>query len=314
LTVPDREIAIIGGGVAGATAGLFAARNGRDVVILNGGLPGGQLLNISAIEDFPGFPEGVAGFDLCPSVQDQAMSAGAAFEMADVTSLSQSGGAWSMTTPAGELSAGAVVVASGSRPRTLGLDREEELTGRGISHCASCDGPLYRGQVVGVVGGGDSALQEAIELTGHVDQVVLFHRGPAFSGQSTYETRVLGNSKIVVRFSTVVDEILGAAAVEGVRCRATSGGDAEDVKLGGLFVYVGSEPNSSFLPAELALDHHGRIPTDARMRTALGGLLAAGDIRSESAAQAVAAAGDGATAAVTAHRYLAGEPWPGSLG
>jgi thioredoxin reductase (NADPH) len=306
----DREIVVIGGGVAGSTAALFAARWGRDTLLLNGGLPGGQLLNIGKIEDFPGFAAPVAGFELCPIVQDQALSAGAAFDMVDAVGLEQRDDGWAVATPAGELTAGAVIVATGSRQRPLGIPGEDRLAGRGISHCATCDGPLFRGQAVGVVGGGDSALQEALELAEHVEHVVVFHRGPAFSAQQTYAERVAAAERIEVRFNTRVTEARGESALSSVAIEDTQTGAASEVDLAGLFVYVGSEPNVDLLPADVERDHHGRLVTDARMRTALAGLLAAGDVRSESAAQAVAAAGDGATAAATAHRFLAGESWP----
>jgi thioredoxin reductase (NADPH) len=310
LGVTECEIAVVGAGIAGSTAGLFAARLGRDTVVLGGGLPGGQLLNVGKIEDYPGFPAGVAGYELCPSIQDQALAAGASFELAQATGLEERQGGWAVTTEGGEITARAVIVASGSTQRQLGIPGEEALVGRGISHCATCDGPLYREQVVGVVGGGDSALQEALELTEHVDTVIVVHRGESFSGQSSYRRRIEESPKVEVRLSTVVEEIRGDGRLSAIVARDLRTREAAEVPLGGLFVYVGSAPNADFLPEALSRDHHGRVVTDARMRTALPGLLAAGDIRSESAAQAVAAAGDGATAAVTAHRYLAGESWP----
>lgn len=308
-----REIVVIGGGLAGSTAGLFAARLGRDTVVLNSGLPGGQLLNVGTIEDYPGFPSGVAGFDLCPSVQDQALAAGAAFEMVEAIGVDRDGDSWTVRTSGDPIPAEAVIVATGSRQRQLGLPGEAELTGRGISHCASCDGPLYAGQTVGVVGGGDSALQEALELTEFVEHVVLFHRGDALSGQESYRARLADSGKIEVRLNSVVESIDGDGALSSVTVRDTARGSLDQVRVTGLFVYVGSEPNSTFLPDGVARDHHGRIVTDARMRTTEPGVLAAGDIRADSAAQAVAVAGDGATAAVTAHRFLAGERWPSAV-
>jgi thioredoxin reductase (NADPH) len=305
----DREIIVIGGGVAGSTAALFAARWGRDTLLLSGGLPGGQLLNIGRIEDFPGFSAPVAGFELCPVVQDQALSAGAAFDLVDAVGLEPSEDGWAVATPDGSITAGAVIVATGSRQRPLGIPGEDRLAGRGISHCATCDGPLFRGRTVGVVGGGDSALQEALELADHVERVVVFHRGTVFSAQQTYTSRVFAAERIEVRFNTRVTEARGENALSSVTVEDTQTGAVSEVNLAGLFVYVGSEPNADLLPAAVERDHHGRVVTDARMRTALPGLLAAGDVRSDSAAQAVSAAGDGATAATTAHRFLAGESW-----
>ena len=159
----DYEVVIIGGGVAGATAALFAVRHGRSTACIDGSIAGGQLLSISKIEDFPGFPQGVAGFELCPALQEQAMNAGAEFRTGEVESVAPGGPGWTVITADGALAAGAVIIASGSRPRRLGVAGEEQLLGRGISNCASCDGPIYRDATVVVVGAGDSALQEALE-------------------------------------------------------------------------------------------------------------------------------------------------------
>lgn len=308
----DFEIAVAGGGLAGLTAALFAARCGRSTVALTGGPSGGPLLSIERIEDFPGFPEGIPGYELLPLVQEQAAGAGTEFQMTEVESLEAAGDGWSLTTGRGELRAGAVIVATGSRTRELGVPGEERLTGRGISHCASCDGPLYRDRVVAVVGGGDSALQEALALAAHAQEVIVFHRGPAFSAQQTYRQRALESPRISVRYRTIVEEILGEQAVTGLRTRDLATGEVAHVEVAGLFVYIGAVPLTGFLPDRLQLDDRGRVPTDSWMRTELPGLLAAGDVRSESAAQAVAAAGDGATAALAAHRYLTDRSWRGA--
>ena len=305
----EHDVVVIGGGLAGSTAALFAARLGRTTVVLNSGLPGGQLLNIGKIEDFPGFPSGVVGFELCPSVQEQALEAGATFQMSEAKGLERSGDRWNVHTTGDELSAGSVIVATGSRPKALGIPGEEQFTGMGVSHCASCDGPLFRDRTVGVVGGGDSALQEALELTIHVPRVILFHRGDSFSAQDNYQKRVLSSPQIEVRFNTVLEEVMGQGSVTGIMVRDTSSGERSEVELGGLFVYVGGAPHTEFLGDLVALDQHGRIHTDSWMRTELEGLLAAGDVRADSAAQAVTVAGDGATAAIAAHRYLTSGAW-----
>jgi thioredoxin reductase (NADPH) len=306
--MPDYDILVVGGGLAALTAGLFAARAGRSTLVLEPAVPGGHLVNIQKIEDFPGFPDGVSGFELGPNTQMQAMNYGAEFAMAEVQALARAAdarsGDWLATTTDGDYRAGAVIVASGSQARTLGVPGEERLAGRGISHCASCDGPLYRGQTVGVAGGGDSALQEALTLAEHVGKVQIFHRGEAFSAQQTYQQRVLDEQKIEVCWRTEVREILGEADVTGVRVQDLVTGAERTVELDGLFVYVGLVPNSGFLAGLLKLDSDGRIPTDIWMRTELPGLFAAGDVRRDSASQAITAAGDGATAAIAADRYL----------
>jgi len=303
------DMLIIGGGLAGLTAGLFAARAGRSTLVLEPQVPGGHLLNIQKIEDFPGFPDGVSGFELGPNTQMQAMNAGAEFAMADVQALARPDSPdadWLVRTTEGEYRAGAVIVASGSHARALGVPGEDRLAGKGVSHCASCDGPLFRGQTVGVVGGGDSALMEALTLAEHVDRVLVFHRGDHLDAQQVYQQRVQDERKIEVCYRTEVREILGETEVTGVRVQDLASGAERTIELVGLFVYVGLEPSTGFLGGLLDLDEAGRIPTDIWMRTALPGLFAAGDVRRDSASQAITAAGDGATAAIAADRYLRG--------
>jgi thioredoxin reductase (NADPH) len=299
----DYEVVVIGGGLGGLTAGLFSARCGRATLVLESTVPGGHLVNIEKIEDFPGFPQGVAGYDLGPLVQEQAASYGAEFAMAEVQRLEARGDDWLVTTSGGQHNARAVIVAAGSRARALGVPGEERLFGRGVSHCASCDGPLFRGQTVAVVGGGDSALLEALTLAEHAAEVVLFHRS-ALVAQQTYQQRVRDSTRISPRPNTAVAEILGEETVSGVRVRDLASGEEAEVAVAGVFVYVGLEPNTDFLKGVLELDEAGRVPTDIWMRTERAGLFAAGDIRRDSAAQAISAAGDGATAAIAAHRYL----------
>jgi thioredoxin reductase (NADPH) len=302
----DFDIVVVGGGMAALTAGLFSARAGRSTLVLEPAVPGGHLVNIARIEDFPGFPDGVSGYELGPNSQLQAMNAGAEFAMSEVTGLTPLDGGWLISTTDDEYRARAVIVATGSHARTLGLPGEERFQGRGISHCASCDGPLYRGQAVGVVGGGDSALQEAVTLTEHVGRVFLFHRDIAFRAQDVYVQRVLNERKIEVFPQTEVAALLGDDELTGVQVRDLTTSEARPVDVAALFVYVGLAPNSGFLSNLLRLDADGRVPTDIWMRTELPGVFAAGDVRKDSAAQAVAAAGDGATAAIAADRYLRG--------
>ena len=306
------DILVVGGGIAALTAGLFGARAGRSTLVLEPAMPGGHLTNIMKIEDFPGFPDGVSGYELGPNTQMQAMNQGAEFAMAEVQAIARAGndpnGDWIVTTSEGDYEAGAVIVASGSHARTMGVPGEEHLTGKGISHCASCDGPIYRGKTVGVAGGGDSAFQEALTLAEHVGTVHIFHRGDAFTGQDVYRQRVEDERKITVHYQTDIREVLGDDGVTGVLVQDQSTGAERSVELAGLFVYVGLAPNSGFLSELLALDEHGRIPTDIWMRTEQPGLFAAGDVRRDSASQAITAAGDGATAAIAADRYLRTRP------
>ena len=301
----EYDVLVAGAGLAGVTAALFSARQGRSTIVL-GTQPGGALLTVSDIDDFPGFPKGVAGFDLCPLVQEQALGAGAGFEMAELERLERADDGWVATTSAGEvLGAKTVIVATGRRPGDLGVPGEERLAGRGISHCASCDGPLHAGRPVAVVGGGDSALLEALELTEFAESVVLLHRGASLRAQAVYRERVEQHPTIRVRLETVVEEVLGEERVAAVRLREMGTGAESVLELSGLFVFVGGVAQPGFLDGLAAVtDARGHVVTDARMRTVLPGLFAAGSVRGEFTGQAVTAAGDGAAAAVAAHRYL----------
>ena len=305
----DFEIVVAGGGIAGLTAGLGAARLGRKTMVLAGDVLGGLLLSIEKIEGVPGFPDGVPGYDLCPMTQEQATAAGAQVVGARLEGLAPVGGRWRLITSEGEMTAGAVVLATGGELRQLGLPAEARLLGKGVSQCASCDAPLVRKRVVAVVGGGDSALQEALTLAEHAERVVVLHRGKSLSAQATYTERARAHSRIELRFSTVVDDILGEERLTGLRIRDVDSGGTSVLEAAALFVYIGLAPATAFLRSQLTLDPTGRIPTDHRMRTVERGLLAAGIVRSGSPGRAVGSAGEGAIAAVAADAYLSGGEW-----
>lgn len=301
----DCELAIVGGGPAGLAAALLAARHGRSTIVLDPLGAGGALLNQERIEGFPGLPEAVPGYELGPRLQEQAMEAGAALELGEVTRIESRNGDWALLTDSRELVAGAVVVATGTRPRELGVPGEDRLEGRGLSHCASCDGPLYRGKVVAVCGDGDHALVEALELVRHDVRVVLMSPEHALGGQDTYRRRIAETGQIEVRNGTVIEEILGDEQVDGVRVCDLASGESATVPVEGVFAYAGRAPNTRLLEGLVVLDDDGFVPADGWMQTELPGLFAAGDMRAGAVGQAIAAAGDGATAAVAAHRYLA---------
>jgi thioredoxin reductase (NADPH) len=301
------DVAIAGGGIAALTAAVHSARLGRTTLVLGGRAPGGLLLSIERIDGVPGFPEGVAGYELCPMLQEQAADDGAEVRMAELEALEAAGDAWTLRTSDGEAQARAVILATGARLKALGVDGEERLQGRGVSHCASCDAPLMRDRTVGVVGGGDSALQEALTLADAVGEVIVLERGEALTAQAAYREPALAHPKIDVRYGTEVEEILGDEAVSGVRLRDLASGETRELELGGLFIYVGLQPNSEYLGDLLDLDDEGRVPTDAALQTELAGVYAAGFVRSGSLAQAAISAGEGAAAAKAAHRYLESE-------
>lgn len=306
----DYEAIVIGGGIAALTAGLFLSRLGRSTLVLEPAIPGGQIVSVPAIEDFPGFAGGVSGYELGPNTQMQAMQAGAEFRMAEAQALTFLDGAWLVTTSDGEIRARSVIVASGSRPRLLNAPGEARLHNQGVIHCASCNAPLYRGKTVGVVGGGDAALSEALILAEHVARVLVFHRHDRFTAQHAYVRRAREHPGIEIHPHTEVADVLGDDDVSGVRVRNTLTGEFAEMPLSGLFVYIGTVPNTGFLGEVIPLAGEERIPTDISMRTERPGLFAAGDVRRDSAAQAVTAAGDGATAAFAAHRFLDDGIWP----
>ena len=302
----EHDVIIIGSGLAGLTAGLFSARQGLSTLVFESNIPGGHLISIEKIEDFPGFPDGVSGYEICPNLQRQASDHGAEFQRAEVLRLDAADKLWSIATEEESYRAKAVIVATGSTLKHLGIPGEEKLMGRGVSHCASCDGPLYNDQTVGVVGGGDSALQEALTLTNYAANVLLLHWDEAFSAQQTYRQRVIENAKITPRYRTVIEEVLGDEVVTGVRVRNLKTDEISQVELAGLFVYVGLQPNTELLRDVVKLSDSGHVLTDSWMKTTREGLYAVGDIRNDSARQAITSAGDGATAAIAAYRYVKG--------
>jgi thioredoxin reductase (NADPH) len=311
--VADRyDVAIAGGGIAALTAAVHSARMGRSTLVLGGRAPGGLLLSIERIDGVPGFPEGVAGYELCPMLQEQAADDGAEVRMADLEGLEPAGDGegWRLRTSDGEAEARAVILATGARLKALGVDGEDRLQGRGVCHCASCDAPLMRDRTVGVVGGGDSALQEALTLAEAVGEVIILQRGDELTAQAAYREPALEHPKISVRYGVEVEEVLGEDAVSGVGLRDVASGDTEELELGGLFVYVGLAPNSECLADAVELDQEGRVPTDASLQTALAGVFAAGFVRSGSLVQAAISAGEGAAAAKAAHLHLGGEHQP----
>ncbi len=306
---PDYDVLIIGGGAAGLAAGTYASRDGLKTVLLERLMTGGQVINAETIENFPGFPEGILGADLGSLMLDQATKYGLEVRLSEVTGLRQSQSRWAVETYDGTISSRSVVIAAGSTLRKLGVPGEEALQGAGVSYCATCDGAFFKDEVVGLVGGGDSALDEAMTLTEFASRIVILQRGDGFTGQKVLQDRVLAHPKIEVRWDTSVTAVLGEGQVEGVSLTGLSSGETSRLDLSGLFVYVGLEPNSGYLADLLPLDNAGHVPTDIWMRTPLPGLFAAGDIRQSSAAQLVTSAGDGATAAIAARRYLESGEW-----
>ena len=308
------DVIVVGGGIAGLTAGLVSARLGRRTLIHTSELLGGHLLSIEKIEGYPGHPDGIAGYDLCPLAQGQAADAGAEFAMSRVDALTPESDAWQLVTASGDYVARAVILATGTELKELDVPGEKLLRGKGVSHCASCDAPLLGGKPVVAVGGGDSALQEALTLADHASKVTVLHHGEELTAQESFRRRAAAHPRIEFMPSSEVVEIIGEDAVDGVRVREAPGGadgnGIRDLETSAVFVYIGLRPNAGLLADRLSLDSTGRVPVDTQMRTGLKGIFAAGTVRSGTAGRAVAAAGDGTLAAIAADRYLSDGVWP----
>ena len=305
----DFDVIIVGGGLAGMTAGIHAARYGMKTGLVERMMGGASIINIEKIENFPGFPDGISGAELAPAVQEQAMNAGVEFILGETSSISRKGDYRVVATDAGEIQAKAVIVAAGSTLRQLGIPGEEEFFGRGVSQCATCDGPLYMGETVGVVGGGDSAADEALTLTEYAGKVLLFHRREQLRAQKALQDRLAKHPKIEVVWNSVVEEVLGEDTVSGVRTSNPVTGIENTIRLTGLFVYVGLEPNSQLVSGLTKVDGAGHIQVNLSMETETPGVYAVGDIRQHSSSQLVSAAGDGATAAIAAFKYIGAKNW-----
>ncbi|MBO0764871.1 MAG: FAD-dependent oxidoreductase, partial [Hyphomicrobiaceae bacterium] len=275
----DYDIVVVGGGVAGMTAALTSARLGRRTAILTGAMIGGQLLSIDKVEGVPGFPDGVAGYELCPLAQEQATAAGVEFLVASCDALAPEGASWRVTGDDRTLIARAVVLATGTALAKLGVPGEERLLGKGVSACASCDAPLLRNKVAVVVGGGDSGMQEALTLAEHAAKVVIVERAEALAGQQSYRDRIHAHAKIEVRFGTTVAEIAGGEAVSHVRLRIVDTGAESELVTAGVFACVGLVPKTALVRGLVPLDCTARVAVDPAMRTPAPGLCAAGNVR-----------------------------------
>jgi thioredoxin reductase (NADPH) len=300
----DYELIIIGGGPAGLTAGLYASRARLDTLLIERGMMGGLIADAELVENFPGFPQGIMGSALGDFLREQATRFGLETINAEVAEVQINGHQRRVKTTETSYHAKAVIIASGCERRKLGVPREAELTGRGISYCATCDASFFKNKVVACVGGGDRALSEAIHLSKFASKIYIIHRRDQFRGAKVLQERAEADPKIEFVLSSVVEGIEGASVVEGLKLRNTATNTASVLKVSGAFVSIGLMPNTSYLKGLLPLDDQGYIMVDERMQTELPGVFAAGDIRHNSPQQAITAAGDGATAAINAQRYL----------
>ncbi len=302
----EYEIAIVGGGGAGLTAALYAGRAGRKTVVFEHMVTGGQIATTALVENFPGFPDGVDGFELAQNMLKQAEKFGAEIRYEGVTSLTRrEDGRFELNTDSGELAAKTVIVTAGAGYNHLGVPGEERLTGHGVSYCATCDGAFFKDQDVVVIGGGDAALDEGLFLARLVRSITLVHRRDTLRASKVLQDRARAEPKLAFAWDTVVEEILGQDSVSAVRVRNIKTGETRDLATAAVFVFIGQTPNNALLKGLVDLDEGGHAEVDLRMRTSVPGLFVAGDLRTQAARQLVAACGDGATAAIAAEQYLA---------
>jgi thioredoxin reductase (NADPH) len=301
-----RKLVIVGSGPAGLTAAVYAARALLEPVVIEGIEAGGQLMLTTDVENYPGFPDGVLGPDLMAKFRQQAERFGAEMVTADADRVDLSASPFGVWVGSAEYRADALILSTGASARMLGLESEQRLLAKGISTCATCDGFFFRGKPIGVVGGGDSALEEALFLTKFATSVTVLHRRDELRATKIMQERAFANDKIDVRWNSVVEEVLGNDRVEGVALRDTVTGATDRLDLDGLFIAIGHTPNTELFVGQLELDENGYVITAPdSTSTSVDGVFAAGDVQDHTFRQAVTAAGSGCMAAMEAERWLA---------
>lgn len=301
---PDQQIIVVGGGPAGLTAALYAARASADPLVLIGDTVGGQAATSAEIENYPGFPQGVGGAALAQEMQSHAERFGARFLFEKVTEVDLHTYPFRIATRSMQYTAKAVIVSTGSSPRKLGVPGEQEYVGHGVSYCATCDGYFFKDKRVVVVGGGNSALDESLFLTRLVSGVTIIHRRDQLRADAVLQKRAFAHPKIDFMWDTVVEEILGDKEANAVRVRNLNTGETSTIEADGVFIYIGHIPNTQLFEGQLELDEDGYILTDRRQHTSLPGVYAAGDVQDPIFRQIVTAAGTGSAAAIEAVRFL----------
>ena len=298
------DMVIIGGGPGGYTAALYAARAGLKTIVLEKLSAGGQMALTSQIDNYPGFPNGVDGFELADNMQQQAQRYGAETELAEVTALHLESAIKRVETTEGDFEAKTVVIATGANPRPLGIANEQQLTGKGVHYCAHCDGMFYRGKTVAVVGGGNSAVADALHLSRLAKKVYLIHRRDSLRAEKIYEKALQDAENIEFLWNSTVSELLHEGRLNGIRVHNVQSGEERELVLDGLFISIGRSPATSLVKGQLDLDQAGYILADETTHTSLPGVFAVGDVRTKALRQVVTAVADGAVAAHFADAYL----------
>ncbi|RQV98515.1 MAG: thioredoxin-disulfide reductase [Calditrichaeota bacterium] len=298
-----RDVIIIGGGAAGLSAAQYCARANLNVLVIEQMASGGQALLIDQLENYPGFPEGINGFEFSEKLEEQARKFGADFTNATVTNVEKDGDIFTVETGKGLMTSSAVIVATGAAHRHLGIPGEKELAGKGVSYCATCDGPFFRDGRILVVGGGDAACDEATFLANLSDKIIQIHRRDRLRAQKSVADKVLRNPSIEVRFNHTLERIEGEDKVTSVQFRNTETDSTYTEKMDAVFIFIGSDPVTEAV-AQVRKDESGYIITDETMETSVKGLFAAGDVRNTPFRQLVVSASDGAIAAHYAARYI----------
>ncbi len=298
------DVAIIGAGPAGLSAAIYAARGGLQTVVFERGLVGGQIVLTADVENYPGFEDNMTGFDVIDKMKKHADKFKAEFKEESVNSITADGYDKILKTDLHEYRVKAVIIATGANPKKLGVPGEERLTGRGVSYCATCDGALYRNKVVAVIGGGDSAIEEALFLTRFVKKVYVIHRRDELRAVKIVQDRAFKNDKIEFIWDSVVQEVEGKDFVENLKLFNRKTEIISRLKVEGVFIYVGIIPNNQLVASEVELDEQGFILTDESMHTKIPGVYAAGDVVHKVLRQVVTAASDGATAAFSAEKWI----------
>ena len=301
------DVIIIGGGPAGLSAGLYTSRARLKTLLIEKAIVGGQITNAERVENYPGFPDGISGFELGELMRRQAESFGLEIKYAAALGLKLRGNERVIETTEGEYIAKAVIIAGGATLHRLNIPGEEKLTGRGVSYCATCDGPFFKDRVVAAVGGGDSAVEEGLLLTRFASRVIVIHRRDQLRASKILQERAFANKKMEFLWDSLVEDIQGENKVTTIKIRNVKTGQTTALEVSAVFIYVGQRPNTDYLKGLVPLDEKGCIIINERMETQIKGIFAAGDIRQNSPRQVITAAGDGVTAALSSEKFLGGQ-------